>query len=117
MPGYTDDMGAAMVPASAASATPAANTNRYSLFTSMPSEPVISRLLAPARSIMPRRVREITQYSSSATAMPTAEMNSRRATARRARRCPPGCCAVPRTPGSGRRSSTPAAGGCGVTGS
>ncbi|MNS50284.1 hypothetical protein D3C72_829270 [compost metagenome] len=43
----------------------------------MPRDAVISRLLAPARSIMPSRVREITQYSSSATAMPTAEMNSR----------------------------------------
>src|SRR4030095_9255489 len=36
MPGYTDDIGAAIMPASAASATPPAKTMRYSRWMSMP---------------------------------------------------------------------------------
>src|SRR5438105_2634557 len=77
MPGYTDDMGAAIMPASAASATPPANTMRYSRVMSMPSPRAMSRLLAPARIIMPRRVRLTTQYRPQATSTQAAEANSR----------------------------------------
>src|SRR3546814_5103119 len=77
MPGYTDEMGAAMAPARAANATPMANTMRYRRLMSMPKELIISRLLAPARIIMPSRVRPSTQYSSPATSRHTMEMNRR----------------------------------------
>ncbi|MCY1360363.1 hypothetical protein D9M69_469850 [compost metagenome] len=60
MPGYTDDTGAEIMPASTASATPSANTKRYSTVMLMPSDCTISRLVAPARIIMPSRVRRIT---------------------------------------------------------
>ena len=43
----------------------------------MPIACTISRLLAPARMAMPMRVRAITTYSASATAMQTADMNNR----------------------------------------
>src|SRR3546814_7125277 len=45
----------------AANATPMANTMRYRRLMSMPKELIISRLLAPARIIMPSRVRPSTQ--------------------------------------------------------
>lgn len=70
-------MGAAIMPASAASATPMAKTMRYRRFTSMPRPRTMSRLLAPARTIIPRRVRWTTQYSASATSRHTPEANSR----------------------------------------
>ena len=75
--GYTEDTGAAIIPASTASATPAANTTRYRNLMLTPIAWTISRLLAPARIIMPSRVRASTKYSPSATAMHTAEMNKR----------------------------------------
>src|SRR5204863_455937 len=55
------------MPASAASATPPAKTMRYSRRMSTPRPRTMSRLLAPARIIMPSRVRLTTAYSASAT--------------------------------------------------
>ena len=56
MPGNTEDVGAAIMPANAASAVPSANTRANSKGMLTPSEAAISRLLLPARIIMPRRV-------------------------------------------------------------
>src|SRR5436190_17961785 len=77
MPGYTEDIGAAIMPASAASATPPANTTRYRSLISMPRPRTMSRLLAPARIIIPSRVRLTTQYSAPATTMQAADAKSR----------------------------------------
>ena len=77
MLGYTEDMGAEIMPASAASATPPAKTMRYSRRMSMPSPRTMSRLLAPARIIMPRRVRLTTQYSATASTMQAADAKRR----------------------------------------
>ena len=94
-----------------------------------PAPRTMSRLLAPARIIMPSRVRLTTQYSAERDTMQATDANTpvprvrhqlaeresrrpaRAAPARRARRCRPAGCAAPRTRGSARRSSAPAAGG------
>ncbi|MOA21242.1 hypothetical protein D3C78_1417250 [compost metagenome] len=70
-------MGAAIMPASAASATPAAKTTRYRRRMSMPRPRTMSRLLAPARIIMPSRVRLTTTYKATASTMQAAEANRR----------------------------------------
>ena len=49
-------IGAAMAPAKAASAMPTANTSAKSRGMLTPSDAAISRLLLPARIIMPMRV-------------------------------------------------------------
>jgi len=77
MPGYTEDMGAAIIPANTASATPTANTTRYSSVMLMPSDCTISRLVAPARTIIPSRVLLISRYMPSASSKHTPETNSR----------------------------------------
>ena len=66
-----------LLPASTASATPVANTTRYRNLMSMPSDCTISRLVLPARIIMPSRVRVSTRYMPIASTMHTAEMNNR----------------------------------------
>ena len=65
------------MPANAAIATPAANTTRYRNLMSMPSDCTISRLVAPARIIMPSRVRVNTKYMPRASTRQTPEINSR----------------------------------------
>ena len=77
MPGYTDDSGAAIMPARAASATPPAKTTRYSWRMSTPRPRTMSRLLAPARIIMPRRVRFTTTYSATATTRQASDAKTR----------------------------------------
>ncbi|MCY1364079.1 hypothetical protein D9M69_508690 [compost metagenome] len=77
MPGYTLEMGEAIMPAMAARATPSANTTPWIRRMLMPRASVISRLKAPARIFMPRRVFEIRRYRPSASATHTAEITSR----------------------------------------
>ena len=73
----TEAMGAAIVPANAARATPNAKTNANSNRMLTPSEAAISRLLAPARIIMPMRVRWMTKYIARAMTMQTTVTNRR----------------------------------------
>ena len=77
MLGYTDETGAATMPARTAMATPAANTTRYRNWMSMPRDCTISRLVLPARIIMPSRVRVNTTYMPSASSRHTPLMNRR----------------------------------------
>ncbi len=77
MPGYTDETGAASIPASAASATPSAKTRRYTRSMSIPSDCTISRWDAPARMVIPTRVRWMRSQRRPATARHTPDMNSR----------------------------------------
>jgi len=65
------------MPAKAARATPAANTTRYRKEMSTPSDCTISRLVLPARIIMPSRVRVKTKYMPMASRMHTPEMKRR----------------------------------------
>src|SRR6185503_3877984 len=77
MPGNTDDTGAAIMPAKAANATPAAKTSAWIQRMSRPSDVAISGFDAAARIIMPKRVFWIVTYINAASARQTAEMNSR----------------------------------------
>ena len=77
MLGYTLDTGAATMPATAARPTPSANTMAWISLMFTPRDSAMSRLKAPARIFMPRRVLEISRYSATASAMHTPEMNSR----------------------------------------
>ena len=67
MPGKTDETGAAIMPANAASATPAAKTSAWIQRMLSPSDSAISGFDAPARIIMPRRVFWIDKYISAAS--------------------------------------------------
>ncbi len=65
------------MPAMAARATPSANTTPWMRRMLMPSDSVISRLNAPARIFMPRRVLEMSRYRPRASAMHTPDITSR----------------------------------------
>ena len=65
------------MPASTATATPAANTTRYRNLMSTPRLCTISRLVLPARIIMPSRVRVKTNHMPTASSRHTPLMNSR----------------------------------------
>ena len=70
-------MGAAIMPATVASATPMANTTAWISLMLMPSDSVMSRLKAPARIFIPRRVLLISRYRPIASSTHTAIMNRR----------------------------------------
>jgi hypothetical protein len=77
IPTCTASSGPSIDPASADRAAPTANTPVNSRFTFTPIASAISRLEAPARTSMPKRVFATSRYSSTATARPTAMITSR----------------------------------------
>ena len=77
MPGSTDNIGAIMTPAKAASMVPKPNTIMNSRRISMPSAETIRACVAPARTSMPTRVRDTNRYKMSATASPAPMIISR----------------------------------------
>ena len=77
MPDSTARMGPALTPARPASSAPSPKTRVYRSLMFTPRAPIISRLNAPARMRMPKRVRVNSRYRNTATSAPTTRMASR----------------------------------------